>query len=257
MSITCKFNGRLGNILFNMGQVIAHAKQHNLQYAFPKEAWACTGGVCPITVQPTGPMPFQPMVYHEPVDPNGQPYYHEIPVRDNIIFHGYYQSFKYIDPYRQDILDGINMSWEHEAGVCAVHLRLGDCIGQEQAFPIAPKEYYDIAIQHMMDRGFTRFRLFSDSISKVRGIYNETTYPGTIWEYREGHTDVEDFINMSGCEAIITARSTFSLMAAWFNRHEDKQVCIPDGFYWKGQNRDLLPDYWTRISFNKLQDIYE
>ena len=96
MSVTCRFNGRMGNIIFNICQVIAYCKQHNLTYWFPKYAWACINGIPTISVPDTGEEPVNPVQYHEPVI-DGHPYYHDIPKMDNVEFNGYYQSFRYLN----------------------------------------------------------------------------------------------------------------------------------------------------------------
>lgn len=253
MSITCQFNGRLGNIVFNIAQMIAHSKKHNLQYYVPTNAWACTGGVPSISVLSTGPAPFQPTVYNEPME-NGQPYYHEIPVKDNVLFKGYYQSFEYFEQYRQDVLDAFNLPCITEYGVVSLHIRLGDCLSQPDAFPLAPKEYYDNAIQYMIERGYTRFRVFSDTMPMAREQFNSTTYPTCTFEYREGYNELEDYINMTQCEHNITARSTFSLTAGWMNQNPNKIVLCPSIEYkwWTGQNRNLLTgtEHWlTQINW--------
>ena len=253
MSVTCKFNGRLGNILFNMCQVIAHVKRYNLTYAFPTDAWACIGGICPITIPATGPMPTHPSIYNEPQDTQGHPYYHDIPNVDNVVFHGYYQSFRYFDDYRQDILDAINLPWTNERNIVGMHVRRGDCIAQPDAFPMAPMQYYQAAIDYMLEHGQFHFRIFSDDIPWCRQQFTNDNFPGCIFEFMEGGTDVEDFIALSSCQHQIIARSTFSLMAGWFNQSSDKIVLVPSidqHYWWKGQNRNLLDSsFITQINW--------
>lgn len=243
MSVTCKFDGRLGNILFAMSNVIAHCKRYNLQWYFPINAWACIDGVVPIQVHNTDIAPIHPIVYTEPLDNEGHPYYHDIPVRDNVLFQGYYQSFRYFDEYRQGILDTINLPWNCDMGITALHIRRGDCVSQTVAFPLAPIEYYHAAIDYMLERGHFHFRIYSDDIPWTKEEFTEGNYPGCIFEFMEGGTDVQDFIGISRCENVITARSTFSLMASWFNQYEGKIVLCPaidQPIWWLKQNRNLL-----------------
>ncbi len=242
MSITCQFNGRLGNILFNMSQVIAHCKRYDLQWFFPTHAWACIDQKVPIQVINTGVQPPNPTVYQEPHD-NGHPYHHHISYMDNTEFRGYYQSFLYFDAYRQDVLDAINMPWTNEQGITGLHIRRGDCVTQLDGFPMAPIEYYKAAIYYMLERGFFHFRIFSDDIPWCREQFTNESFPGCIFEFTEGGTDIQDFIALSSCQNQITARSTFSLMAAWFNQNEKKTCLCPSidqHYWWRGQNKDLL-----------------
>ncbi len=257
MSVSCKFNGRLGNCIYNIAQVVTHCKRYNLQWWFPEYAWACINHKVPVTVSNTGHQPVNPTVYHEPmmvVSPTeSQPYYHHIPYMDNVEFNGYYQSFKYFEDYRQDILDLFNFPYHREVGITSLHVRRGDCVPQPDTFPMAPHSYYHNAIDYMLEKGFFHFRVFSDDIPWCREEFVEERYPGCIFEFMEGGTDVQDFIAMSSCENNITARSTFSLLASWFNLNPTKIVLVPDGkFWWFGQNKDLLTgtEHWlTQISW--------
>lgn len=248
MAVTCIFNGRLGNICYNMAQVIAHCKEHNLQWYFPTHAWACSGGQVPITVANTAPQPpFQPMVYDEPIDADGHPYYKEINMKDNILFRGYYQSFLYFDKYREDILDVLNFPYQPEI-IAGIHIRRGDCVAQPDAFPMAPMEYYHKAVEYIQQKGQNHFRVYSDDIPWCRMEFTTTNYPGATFEFSEGNTEVQDFVSLSNCSAIITARSTFSLMAGWVNRNSQKVVLCPSGVipWWVKQNKDFFTgtEYW-------------
>ena len=137
-----------------------------------------------------------------------------------------------------------------------MHIRRGDCVNQPDGFPMASIEYYQAAMQYMMDKGFFQFRIYSDDIPWCREQFTTDLYPGCIFDFSEGHTDVEDFISMSSCQNIITARSTFSLMAGWFNEHENKIIVCPSieqHYWWRGSNNDLLTgtEHWlTQLTWN-------
>lgn len=253
MSVSCQFNGRLGNCLINIAQVISYCKQHNLSWFFPTYAWACINQRVSIQVPNTGEQPVNPQIYNEPVDSQGNPFYHEIVAMDNVEFRGYYQSFRYFDDYREQILKTINLPWSINSGVCGLHCRRGDCVSQPDGFPMVPIEYYIAAIRYMRDRGIDVFCIFSDDIPWCRGQFTSGNFPGCTFVFTEDDTDVGDFIELSCCEHQITARSTFSLMAGWFNQNPDKVVCCPSieqHYYWRGQNRNLLDtNFLTQITW--------
>lgn len=254
MSITCQFNGRLGNIVLNICQLIAYAKRHNLDYYIPTNAWACTGGIPSITVPSTGIRPQSPTQYPEPVDAQGHPYFHDIPAMDNVEFIGYYQSFLYFDAYRDDILAAFNLPYHTEYGVVGISSRRGDCINQmipgtnTFAFPIAPREYYQRAVQYMIDRGHTHFRVYGDDIKFHREEFTTNNYPGATFEYSEGRSELEDYISLQNCEHQVTARSTFSLTAGWMNRNPEKIIVCPtmEIPWWHRMNKNLLTgtEHW-------------
>lgn len=255
MAVTCFHSGRLGNIFYSLSTMLAYAKKHNLSYYVPKEAIAYNhfrngNIVSPLIIESTGDEPLNPVEYVEPNQSSGNPYYHEIPKMDNVKLIGYFQSFKYIDWCREYILETLNIPYKFEKGVTSISVRRGDCLEAPDKFPIAPTSYYHAAIEYMQERGFNFFRLYSDDILWCKNEFTTSNYPNAIFQFSELN-EWDDYISMSGCENNITARSTFSLSAAWLNRNPDKIVLVPQREnWWKGQNLDLIPDYFTQIHFN-------
>lgn len=254
MSVTCYLSGRFGNIIFHLTNTIAYAKKHNLTYYIPTEALAYNhfrnGDITsPLILESTGSEPETPIVYNEPHDPDGHPYYHDIPKMDNVMLEGYYQSFKYFDWCRDYILETFNFPYEMKKGVVSISVRRGDCVGSPN-FPIAPPAYYHKAIEYMQVLGYNLFLVHSDDQDWCRKEFTSENYPNAIFEFRE-RGEMDNFVSISSCEHQITARSTFSLTAAWFNKNTSKIVLVPQKEkWWKGQNLDLIPDYFVQIKFN-------
>lgn len=270
MSVTCYFSGRLGNCFYNIAMMVAYCKKHNLQYYIPTEAVAYNhfkqAPVNPFNwIRSTGTKPVNPQVYTEPNMVNGSPCYHEIPKMDNVLFNGYYQSFKYFNEYRQDVLEAFNLPNNTEYGIVSISVRRGDNVTEDRgsdptklAFPIAPVIYYRRAVEYMQKRGYNKFRLYSDDIPWCKGEFTPSNYPGAIFEFSEGKTEMEDYISLTQCEHNITARSTFSLTAAWMNQNPNKIVLVPqENMWWKGQNRNLLADSgFTQIYFPQDYNVH-
>lgn len=254
MSVTCYLSGRFGNVIFHLANMIAYAKKHDIPYYVPTTALAYNhfrnGDIVnPLQLKSTGEEPINPIEYHEPNQSSGNPSYHEIPKMDNVKLFGYFQSFKFFDWCRDYILETFNFPYKMEKGMVSISVRRGDCIGVK-AFPIAPPEYYHKAIEYMQELGYNNFRLYSDDQEWCRKEFTTENYPDTIFEFSDGG-EAEDFVGISQCENNITARSTFSLTAAWFNKNPSKIVLVPQKEkWWKGQNLDLIPDYFTEIKFN-------
>lgn len=255
MAVTCYFSGRWGNIVFNSAMLIAYAKRHDLEYFVPTEAKAYNhfknGDISvPYKIRSTGERPTNPIRYYEPGNKKtDNPYYHDIPKMDNVMFIGYYQSFKYFDWCRDHILETFNLPYNKE-DVTGISVRRGDCINSPN-FPIAPLEYYEKAVAYMQSKGFNRFRLYSDDIPYCKEHFVSEKFNGAEFTFSEGNGEIEDYISLSSCANQITARSTFSLTAAWFNRNHYKIVCVPTTRhrYWRSQNLDLIPEYFTQIDF--------
>lgn len=254
MAVTCYNSGRFGNIIFHLANMLAYAKKHDLLYHVPDEALAYNhfrnGDIrSPLQLPSTGKKPIEPIVYHEPYDA-GHPYYHEIPAMDNVMLEGYYQSFLYFDWCRDYILDTFNFPYEMDKGICSISVRRGDCLEAPHLFPIAPFEYYNKAIYTMWGVGCNFFKVHSDDQEWCKKEFTTENFPNCYFEFSEGN-EMEDFISIANCEYNITARSTFSLTAAWFNRNPNKIVLVPqEKWWWKGQNRDLIPKYFTQIHFD-------
>jgi len=255
MAVTCYLSGRFGNIIYALANMFAYAKKHGLDYYVPDTAMAYNhfrdGDIrTPIVLKSTGEKPINPIEYNEPYI-DGHPYYHEIPKMDNVNLEGYYQSFLYFDWCRDYILETFNFPYEMEKGVTSISVRRGDCVGSPN-FPIAPSIYYQKAVKYMQGQGCNNFRVYSDDIAWCKKEFTIENYQNmnAIFEFSE-REEMDDFISMSSCEHNITARSTFSLTAAWFNRNPNKTVLVPqENIWWKGQNLNLIPDYFTQIKFN-------
>ena len=253
MSATCNLSGRLGNIFFNIAMLVAYCKKHGLDYYIPTEANAYSHKKNTLVIPSTGANPINPSNYTEPNMSNGIPYFHEVPKMDNVIMEGYFQSFLYFDWCRDYILDTLNIPYEMEEDMVSISVRRGDCVGST-AFPPAPRQYYHAAVEYVQGFGYNNFRLYSDDIEWCKREFTTENYPNAIFEFSEG-TEWGDYISMSSCAHNITARSTFSLTAAWLNRNPNKIVCVPQkDWWWRGQNQDLIPEYFTQINF---KDMYE
>ena len=253
MSVTCFQSGRLGNIFFTTATMLAYCHKHNLTYYAPDEAIAYKGFrngdvTNPLKIKSTGGKPNNPTTYKEPNMSDGTPYCHDIPKMDNVLLEGYFQSFGYFDWCRDYILETLNIPYNFEKGMVSISVRRGDCVGST-AFPPAPTIYYHRAVEYMQARGYDNFRVYSDDIAWCRKEFTTENYPNAIFDFSE-REEMDDYISMSSCEHNITARSTFSLTAAWLNRNPNKIVLVPqEQGWWRGQNKDLIPDYFTQINF--------
>lgn len=248
MSVSCQFSGRLGNCVYNICQVIAYAKKYNLDYWFPSYAWACIDQKVPVHVPNTGQPPVNPVVYNEPKT-GINPYYQDIPYMEHVEFRGYFQSFKYFENYRQDILDITNFPHETEYGIVAIGVRRGDAVGQPEGFPMAPMEYYHTAIEYMQAKGYNKFRLYTDDNPWCKEEFTTERYSGAEFEFYEGSDILQKYISLTQVEHHIIPRSTFDLTAAWFNRNPNKIILCPSidqHYWWIGQNLDLLKgtEHW-------------
>lgn len=244
MVATCTLAGGLGNHFYQIAHVVAYAKKHGIPYHIPSSI--CAYNRPSFIVGSTAHAPVPTTLYREPSD-GKNPYYHDIPLIDNVRFEGFWQTFKYFDWCRDSILNVFNFPYQMEAGVVAIGVRRGDAVGQPDTFPMAPMEYYHTCIEYMQERGYNRFRVYTDDNPWCIEEFTSDRYPGAFFEFYEGNDFIQKYINLSQVEHYICARSTFDFTAAWLNQNPDKIVLCPPFPLWKNCHRDMIPDYYTVI----------
>lgn len=261
MANTIYQSGRLGNCFFSTAMLLAYSKKHNLTYTIPSNADAYREHSGHINnpfnyILSTGYL-HHPFRRFTESNIHTTPYFQELPLMDNTVFDGYFQSFKYFDWCREYVLQKFNFPNKIEYGITSISVRRGDCVNSPN-FPICPLEYYQNAVFYMQKKGFNKFRIYSDDIRWCKAHFNIVNFPETQFEFSEGKIELDDYKSMLQCENNITARSTFSLTAAWCNQNPEKIVCVPTTKFewWRGMNKNLLTDTgFVEIDFDKIEDL--
>lgn len=244
MTATCNLIGGLGNHFYQIAHLVAYAKKHSTDYYIPPSI--CAYNKPSFNINKQGNRPSQLIAYREPSD-GKNPVYIDTPLINNIMFDGFWQTFKYFDWCRQDILDLFNFPCDIQKGIVSLHVRRGDAIGQEETFPMAPIEYYSDCISYMNKKGYNKFLVFSDDVSWCKEQFTENRFKDNLFQFSEGKTDLEDLISLSNCEHHIVARSTFSFSGAWLCQNPNKIVLCPPFPLFKNCHKDMVPDYYTVI----------
>ena len=180
-------------------------------------------------------------------DYNLEPYpehtgeYRQIPAKDNIILKGYFQSYKYFDDFRDEILElflndearystlmrlNINFSVELHDSV-SVHIRRGDYLKFPNNHPIPDMAYYiDALLQIKKEADVRCILVFSDDIKWCKEHFNAPQA-----RFIEGLPDCEDMLLMSLCNHNILANSSFSWWGAYLNQNPQKIVYAPKKWF--------------------------
>ncbi|UFH55969.1 alpha-1,2-fucosyltransferase [Spirosoma sp. KNUC1025] len=235
--------GRLGNQLFQIAATLGIASQNKQEVAFPKWAYS-EYFVKPLEVG-----------YCNDCQKYTQKDYKYkfvgLPV-GNWDLCGFFQSEKFFlhieaDIRRQfapspDVLSYINQKYGHllTKKTCSLHVRRGDYLKLNAAFPVQPLTYYFHAISHFPPD--THFLVFSDDIS-----WCKTKFQGSMFSFVENEKDIIDLIIMSLCQHNIISNSSFSWWGAWLNSNPDKVVLCPA--WWFGPAASMRPKY-------RAHDIY-
>ncbi len=156
-----------------------------------------------------------------------------------LLFDGYFQSFSLFESHFDSILaqhfsfpllkQNINNTSSNQKRKIAVHIRAGDYLIHNSIYYILPNEYYENSLKYVkINKDGDEIYLFTDMNQqyikenyKWINEYNEII----IWSEQNNNTE-KDFIQMSQCEIIILANSTFSLWSSYIGNHN--LIIIPN-----------------------------
>lgn len=223
--VTAKLIGGLGNNLFQMAAVIGYAKKHNLKYYFPVRKY--------LTHLPTR-KPFETFTYKEKSFS-----YNEIPYHTSLVLNGYFQSEKYFDNAREEILEAVGFD-NKPINKISIHVRRGDYL-QTDCHPPVTLDYLNAAIGYFKLRGYKDddFLIFTDDKE-----WCSANFPFKIANGNE----LQDLELMSLCEHNIIANSSYSYWGQYLNQNPNKIVIAPE--VWFGgrksnlNTKDLYMDSW-------------
>jgi hypothetical protein len=235
-----KLMGRCGNQFYQIATTFAYAKKHNLDFFVTSDAANCDNNAYYFTQFPKRDSWFSN--FEEPRNENGNSYYFDLPRIDNICLTGYWQSFKYFDDYKEEILQAFNLPYEFKQGYVSLHVRRGDYLQLSEKLSLMTMDYYKKALAMFPNH---KVLVFSDDINWCKENLNELS---DSLEFSEGKSEIEDLILMANCEHNILANSTFSYAASWFNRNKEKIVVTPKlENMFGGCNLDMIPDNYIKI----------
>ena len=252
--------GRLGNQLFQLGLLFAIRERSGHEFYLPRAGeslWGCfdldvpsTGEECHNAFyEENGSCNFHPGVFEQP---------------DGTSFHGYFQSYRYLEGCRDELMRFLRLNSGHRAGseallfayrrrhkgpLVSLHVRRGDYVntGLADAWGnLAADGYYDRAVASL--GADVTYLVFSDDIAWCRESLE-----------LEGAESVE-FVDvdhgtslavMAGCDVNIIANSSFSWWGAYLNPAAD--VYAPSRWFGPAmpppndRQDDIVPPTWRRI----------
>lgn len=181
-----------------------------------------------------------------------EPHFHysEIPNEVSLLLNGYFQSHRYFEEYRNEILKAFDIPYEFNKGYVAIHWRLGDYLTLSKFHPPVTIEYIHAAIKYFTDWGYENFIVFSDNpqYCMERIVVPE----GCSIGFSQGRTELEDLSLASSCAHCVGSNSTFSWWIYYLNQNENKIGVFPQKHKWFGQSLphnvdDLYNEKWYLI----------
>jgi hypothetical protein len=207
------------------------------------------------------PRPLASSYYKEPsmkFDPN------VFSQNGNIYFDGYWQSERYFDNYRDELLDQFTLKSSIQektkkyleiifsCSSISLHIRRGDYVTNTKTNSIhgtCDISYYRKAISRvMMNIKQPNFFIFSDDLTWAKDNLS-INEPTTFVELDHEFSDCDEMFLMSQCKHNIIANSSFSWWGAWLNTNPKKIVIAP--LYWFRdetlKSNDMIPASWIRL----------
>lgn len=281
--ITTRLYGGLGNNLFQLANVYAIHKCHDVEYCIPTTA---ERGGTPQSYGQRAELEFDELfenkfnycaggesfpsgyVNHDEYLHSTTFEYREVPFLDNCTYSGYFQSHKYfrgidiknefkINQYQIDKIYSFNPFFK-TSNTVSLHYRLGgDRISSQMQHyhKNVSLEYYKKALEIVTGGYPDRFSVvvFSDRIDDAMNNLSHLTSKYNFIPVGYGaDKNVEEFIFMSLCKDNIIGNSTFSWWAAYMNKNINKMVIAPKS-EWFGPGykhfnlNDCFPDSWITL----------
>lgn len=241
--------GRLGNQLFQVAAVIGLAKKYNDYAIFPR--WE-KYYIFKKELHQTNILPPIKYTYKEPAF-----HYQEIPYQKDMNISGYFQSYKYFDFCKEDIIDQFDLKDEYREIItskykyidfnktCSIGVRRSDYLQKSKFHTNLTINYYNTALDIIKPDTVI---VVSDDIKYCQEVLFRDR-PGFIF------SDALDFIDLfiqTYCKFNIIANSTFHWWGAYLNQHPDNKVVYPtewfgpDGKY--QDTKDLFLPQWIGIN---------
>ena len=173
------------------------------------------------------------------------------------LLHGYYQSEKFFEKYKDIILldlvpkepvlphniDKLN-NIKNSESVC-VSLRLGEDYTKNEMYNVCTKKYFKDAIDLIKKKVSNPvFYIFSDVTEGLDKLFDKNDE--MVFE-AGNDPDYEKLRIMSSCKHFIISNSSFSWWAQYMSTNKDKIVIAPSRWYNNGVETDIMMDDWVLL----------
>jgi len=291
--ITIHLMGGLGNQLFQIFATLAYSLEYDHPYIFPYSE-TLTSGVerptywdslfknmktCTTIMQHYGftnqTLAALPQWREPGFNYTKIPY---IPLQQDFMLHGYFQSPKYFETHKTSILQllqfpeiqqTIRQQFAHyvdpSTHTISMHFRLGDYKYKQQYHPIMSPEYYKRALTHLLSKLSTphiKVLYFCEAednayvtsvIESLRQSVEQSVVKSVDWVKADDTIhDWQQLMLMSCCDSHIIANSSFSWWGAYLCNSNHSLVCYPSTWFGPAMAKthcvnDLFPETWTKI----------
>ena len=246
--ITCTLRGQLGNQMFQVATVIAHAKRLGVDYTFPERSGK--RGQFPFMFPELGSLQKENKLVFENYREPRFGIYEPLPARARLNLQGYWQSELYFKEYKEEIIKLFNIKVPHDDDkIVSIHIRRGDSLKFVDKLPQPTGKYLEEAMSHF-DNTYD-FLVFSDDIEWCRNRFK-----GSRFGFWIGQDAKQTMGIMASCRHNIIVNSTFSWWGAYLNPNPNKTIISPSSNSWFGDGwkhklsaQDIPCKDWIQIDY--------
>ncbi len=252
--ITCNFHGRLGNNLFQIATLISLADKMGVDFILPHLTHAGHRGDIPVDLSMFG-YDFKRGEcdiideYHEKVFE-----YVEIPHQDKLKIGGFFQSWKYFENVKEQLLtkyfipsDNVINSLEKyqiSSNSLGISVRRGDYLMLQNNHCVLDAPYYQEALDTYFQSNIDQIFVFSDDLEWCQQVFGDDVI------YVKDDVGTQLFL-MSKIKHLILSNSTFAWWGAYLNPNNGIIVAPTPWFgpnYSDKNTQDLYHPTWKVLS---------
>lgn len=231
--ISCVFNGRLGNNLFQIANVLSIAHKVNSNFILPENTWCGHRGIRPVDLSIFSYNFHRGDFETENTFNETQFNYVPIDVSDNLKVSGFYQSWKYFEDIKHKLLDtyftpsdivkdGL-LKYNISNKSLGISVRRGDYLMLQNNHCVLSTEYYQQTINEYFLDNTDEIYIFSDDIEWCRNVFGNSVH------YVQDYIGVQLFL-MSKMKHLILSNSTFAWWGAYLNQNNGL-IIAPDPWF--------------------------
>lgn len=252
--VTTHLMGQFGNQLFQIAAAYAYSLDHNIPLLLPNLKTDTSNNI-PFNAEKlflrnlsTETLPSPPSIRWAEPSFN----YHPIPVGSTLSLFGYFQSHKYFEHRRKELLELFSPPEELknrilskypflQSSALTVGIQIRDYRKEqpnEEYHPTQKRSYYAKAMDYFPDNAIFLVSSNNSSFAKecVEGLK-----PNIIFLQEQDY--IEEFYALSFCSSFIISNSTFGWWASWLSENPEKKVIAPyNWFSLPYNNKEMVKD---------------
>lgn len=267
--ISCGFQGRLGNNLFQIANVISISKKLGTEFILPEQSYCGHRGARNVDLSIfdynflRGELDNPSFIWDEPTF-----HYTKVIVEDNTRLSGFFQSWKYFEDVREELLNkyfvpnkDIQSKLENYIfgaqglPTLGISVRRGDYLMLQQNHCVLSVDYYQEAINKLSSTvDFEFIYVFSDDIDYCKSIFKDIPV-----NYVQEDIGTQLFL-MSKMNHLILSNSTFAWWGAYLNQMNGS-VIAPDPWFGPAlkehDTKDLYLPSWDIQTHNIVEHLFK